>query len=383
MNWWKLLFLEIKAILTNPAIFLTIIGGLTLYSFLYPQPYLHQLPREQKIAVIDNDNTSMSRRLIRMVDATSQVNIVHQAASRKQAEALLNDREISGLLLIPENFHRDILLHRSPALVYAGDASYFLVYGTIAEGITSAANAMDEEIKLLQQPGFAKKGNLALQFNIKAVFNPNAGYLNYVVPAVFILILQQTLLIGSGIHGNTLEEWRKSGKTTYCQHVFFLTLLLVRLAAFIVIYTPFVLFYFGFCFEIYQIPRLAEPGNLLQIILPLLLASASLGAIIGRAVPRKELVTLVVLVSSLPLIFSSGFIWPVEAVPFWINWIVRWIPSIHATIAAHQLNQMGASFSDIAGEVAQLWGLFALYFTIVLLIYRKDQWVEGNTRKSF
>ncbi|PIE69606.1 MAG: ABC transporter [Deltaproteobacteria bacterium] len=373
MSWGRLLLLEIRTILTNPTIFLTVVGGMIFYSFLYPQPYLHQIPRKQKIAVLDNDNTPMSRRLIRMVSATPQVDICVQVGSRSEAKHLLSSKEISGLLLVPKNFHRDVLQHRSPTLVYAGDASYFLVYGTIIEGITKAATALDAEIKLEHQSQPGKPANPPLRLNARPVFNPNTGYLNYVIPAVFILILQQTLLIGAGIHGTTLEELHRAGKTTYCTDVSPLYLLTTRLAAFTLIYTPFVLFYFGFCFEKYQILRLANPSELASIIVPLLLATASLGAIIGKLVPRKELVTLVILVSSLPLVFSAGFVWPSSSIPFWINWLVQWVPSIHATHAIHQLNQMGADFTTVAGEQSALWGLFGLYFSGALLLHRKKE----------
>ena len=52
-------------------------------------------------------------------------------------QALLN-QEIGGFLVIPENFYKDLLLGKSPTLSYAGDASFFLVYGTIIEGLAKA-----------------------------------------------------------------------------------------------------------------------------------------------------------------------------------------------------------------------------------------------------
>ncbi|PIE72668.1 MAG: ABC transporter [Deltaproteobacteria bacterium] len=371
MVYWQLFCLEIRNILTNSAILMTVVGGLIFYSFLYPQPYLNQVPQEQKVAVLDNDNTPLSRRLIRMTDATPQVYISDAVGSRQEAEALLNNREVSGLLLIPENFSSDILKHRSPTLVYAGDASYFLVYGTIAEGITNAASALDADIRLRRQRlenGWQVSGVL---LNSYPVFNPNTGYLNYVIPAVFVLILQQTLIIGSGIHGVTEQEQKDKRSDHLSTEVSSLGLLCTRLAAFLFIYTPFTLFYFGYCFTIYQITRFAEYSQMLSILLPFLLSVASLGCVLGKIIPRKELVTLVVLVSSIPLIFAAGFIWPKEAIPVWINWLVGWFPCTHAINAVYHLNQMGADFSEIRWELLSLWGLLGLYFVMALLLFRK------------
>ncbi len=367
MKWYQLLFYEIKDILTNPAICLTVFGGLLFYSFLYPQPYLNQFPAGQQIAVIDKDNSRLSRKLIRMVSASPNITISSQATSLTQANRLLNAGEIAGVLVIPEDFHRDILLQRSPTLVYAADASYLLVYGTIAEGITMAAAALDKDIQLQRRHYSGQYTAPPTKLKTRLVFNPNGGYLSYVVPAVFLLILQQILLIATGIHATTLREKAESGERLYCGNTAPPLLLSIRIIAFIIIYTPFILFYLGVCFSIYHIPRLADPLELLQIILPFILATIALGTTIGSLLPRKELVTFVVLASSLPLVFSAGFIWPHEMIPPWLNWLVQWSPSTHAIIAALQFNQMGAPFADIADRIWFLWALFFLYLAAALL----------------
>ncbi len=372
MTWYRLLCCELKSILTNPAIFLTVFGGLLFYSFLYPQPYLNQFPTEQKIAVIDNDNSAMSRKLLRLIAATPGVDISRQASSLEQAHQMLNRREVFGVLVIPENFYRDIMLHRSPTLAYAADASYFLIYGTVAEGITMAATALDEEIQQKRRYSNRRQPPPPTKLDMQLVFNPNGGYLNYVVPAVFLLILQQILLIATGIHAASLKERAKGGEILYCAEVHPLYLIGIRIAAFILIYTPFILFYLGTCFTIYHIPRLADPIEFIQIIVPFILASITLGTCIGSLLPRKELVTFVVLVSSLPLVFSTGFIWPREMIPHWLNWLVQWSPSTSAITAALRLNQMGALFTDIAEKIISLWGLFFLYLTMALYLLSRQ-----------
>ena len=47
----------------------------------------------------------------------------------------------------------------------------------------------------------AAMGWNAVALNVLPVFNPTMGYVNYVVPAVFVLILHQVLLMGTGILG--------------------------------------------------------------------------------------------------------------------------------------------------------------------------------------
>ena len=85
MTLFELIKKEIKAIFSNPAITLTVFGGVVFYSFLYPLPYSHQTPREQPITVINLDNSLASRQLERMVDATPQIKIVERAHTINEA----------------------------------------------------------------------------------------------------------------------------------------------------------------------------------------------------------------------------------------------------------------------------------------------------------
>ncbi len=367
MSWYHLLYNELKGILSDKTILLTVIAGILFYSFLYPQPYLHQIPREQKIAIIDDDNSVTSRKLIRMVQATPQVDIVVNANSRADARDMLIRRQIRGFLQIPENFGRDILLRRSPPLVYAGDGSYFLVYGAIAEGITAAAEALDDSVGLHRvalagKPMLSSGDSLSpVVLNAIPAFNPTTGYVTYVVPAVFVLIIHQTLLIAVALYGVSTREKKRRGENGYFQQAQPLQLLLIRLLAFFIIYIPIILYYFGDCFQYYGLPRLASIGQLVQFFVPFLLSATALGVILGQLLPRRELATFFVLLSSLPLVFSAGFVWPVSVIPFWINWLVQWVPATAAINAVLHLNQMGEDFFHAAAGIGQLWGLFLLY----------------------
>ena len=107
MSWGELLAHELKAIFTNFPLLLTVFGGVFLYSFLYPLPYSQQLPRDQAVVVVDLDNSAVSRKLIRMADATPQIEINRFVYSIKDAQQAIEEDGLAGMLLIPENFYRD------------------------------------------------------------------------------------------------------------------------------------------------------------------------------------------------------------------------------------------------------------------------------------
>ncbi|WP_260258538.1 ABC transporter permease [Vibrio intestinalis] len=374
MNIIQLFKSELKALLTNPVVVLTVFGGVLFYSFLYPMPYSHQTPREQHISIVNLDGSQTSYTLERMVDATPQVAVVRRDHTIESAKQAFLAGDVSGILVIPEHFYKDLLLGKSPTLTYAGDASYFLVYGTIVEGLAQAGGTLAAQttVSKLVIEGTplsqATQQYAATKLNLKPTFNPRMGYIDYVVPAVFVLILQQTLAMAAGLMGGT----QKDGKG-YWSSVSTGQLLLVRITILTAIYYLLSMYYFGASFSQQGISQLANATELLTLLLPFLIASCAIGVWLGSIVPRRELVTLVVLISSMPLIFSAGFIWPLEAIPYPLVFISNLFPSTPAIQSFLALNQMGADWGQIRHGYTQLWLQAAAWVVIAGLSYHRGK----------
>ncbi|HDZ3730277.1 TPA: ABC transporter permease [Vibrio harveyi] len=373
MTLWQLIKTELRSVMTNPVVVLTVFGGVVFYSFLYPLPYAQQTPREQPIAIVNLDGSQTSLTLERMVDATPQVKVVarlHTIADAKQA--FLN-REITGFLVIPEHFYKDLMLGSSPTLAYAADASYFLVYGTVVEGLAQAGGTLGAQVKVSKMVidgvplSMASHDYSAIKLNMKPTFNPTMGYIEYVVPAVFVLILQQTLIMAVGLQTGTQRHGRG-----YWSQVPTGALLLVRTLVFVAIYYLLSAYYFGFSFERLNVNHVANAGELLTLLLPFLLGCCGLGLWLGYLLPRRELVTLVVLVSSMPLIFLAGFIWPVESIPAPLLWFADLSPSTWAIKGFLALNQMGATWQQVAKHWTALWVLTVLWGGVAYWIAKRN-----------
>ncbi|OAN11240.1 ABC transporter [Photobacterium jeanii] len=387
MSWRALFKFELNAIFTNPALLFTVFGGVLIYSFLYPLPYSHQLPREQQVTVVNLDNTQISRELVRMIDATPQVKVKQSAPTIAQAQQQLEKGEVQGLLVIPEHFNRDLLLGKSPVLSYAGDASYFLVYGTIVEGMATAGGTLGAKVKVARMVmsgdnvALAAEQYSAIKLNSRPVFNPSMGYINYVVPAVFVLILHQTLLIAVAMLGGGQNEYRLQGGNGYWLRYPAWKIIIVRGLIMMTIYLPLTAYYFGYSFESLGIGRLAAIGDLIAMTIPFLLAVIFAGMVIGQLIPRRELATVIVLLSSIPLIFTAGFIWPTSAIPDVLNYLAQLAPSTPAINGFLRLNQMGASFDQVIGWWGQLWLQVLVYGVLAGWLMTRAQKAQVQTQQ--
>ncbi|WP_040571828.1 ABC transporter permease [Shewanella benthica] len=365
MSFWQLVSAELKAIVADKAIAVTLFGGVLFYSVLYPLPYLHQVPTEQQLVVVDLDRSSLSRRLIRHADASAKISVIGQVTSISQAQSWIESGRAHGLLVIPEGFRRDLLLGKGVTLSYGGDASYFLIYSAVAEGLVTVGMDAGKQVQLLGMlaKGVApKQADLSLnsvKINSVPAFNPSLGYTPYVVPGLFLLILHQTLLIGTGILG--AGQWRRKG---YWREVSPLQLVCGRISAFMLIYLFFSSFYVGFCFYWYQVSVQASLTLVALWMLPFLLATSAAGIALSSLFVRRDLPTQVLLLVSMPIMFVSGFVWPLALIPEPLIWLSQVIPAVPAIMGMLELNQMGASWTSVMPKWLQLWALFAIFFVL-------------------
>lgn len=369
---------ECKAILADKAIVVTLFGGVLFYSVLYPLPYLHQVPTEQQIVVVDHDNSSLSRLVTRHADASAKIKVLANVNSIDQAQAWIDAGKAHGLLVIPADFRRNLLLGKGATLSYGGDASYFLIYSAIVEGLVSAGIDASKHVQMIgllargQNPELAQQAVNSIHINSVPAFNPSLGYTPYVVPGLFLLILHQTLLIGTGILG--AGQWGKQG---YWQQVRPVTLVLARLSVFMMIYALFSSFYLGTCFYWYKVSVVASVIEVGLFMLPFLLATGSLGIYLSSLFRRRELPTQLYLLVSMPILFVSGFVWPIALIPQPLVVASQVIPAVPAIMGMLELNQLGAGWAAVLPKWLQLWGLFAVFVTMAIVaIARKQQDVK-------
>ncbi|MCH1924101.1 ABC transporter permease [Shewanella sp. C32] len=375
MSYWRWMLTDIVTLARDRAIALTLFGGVLFYAVLYPLPYIHDVATEQSVAVVDLDNSSLSRQMIRYADASPQVKIVARAGSVDEARAMIDQNQAKGLLVIPANFRHDLLRGQQVTLSFAGDASYFLIYSAIVQGLTTAGLDVGSQLQLQgllangTLPAAAARQVAPVALNDVAVFNQGLGYPAYVIPGLFLLILHQTLFIGMGILG--AGQWRQTG---YWQQFSPLTTVCLRMASFSVIYAFLSAFYIGWCYYYYDVGRQASLGQVLLLMLPFLLATAAAGMAFSTLFVRRELPTQVMLLSSMPILFVAGFVWPLSIIPAPLVWLSQLVPAVPGMMAMLQLNQMGASWSQVLPLWLQLWGLCGLYLLLAVWgVHRRRQ----------
>ncbi|NCO20173.1 MAG: ABC transporter permease, partial [Gammaproteobacteria bacterium] len=194
---------ELRVIFGDRAVVLVMIGGSIFYALFYPLPYQSQVATALPVAVVDHDGSALSRQLVRWIDASEQVRVTVNTHDIRPVRDAIRRKALAGYVEIPNDFGRRVLRGEPARIAVFANAAYIVLYSQVANATASASLAFSRNIveqRLLVGEERSPEASLALAMpitvDLQELYNPDGGYANYVVPAVLILILQQTFLIG-------------------------------------------------------------------------------------------------------------------------------------------------------------------------------------------
>ena len=99
---------ELKATIKDQGVLIFFLLVPLAYPLIYAFIYTNEVVREVPTAVVDANNSSQSRKYIRMVDGSPDVHIQSYCADMEEARLLLKDQKVYGIIYIPESFSQDL-----------------------------------------------------------------------------------------------------------------------------------------------------------------------------------------------------------------------------------------------------------------------------------
>jgi ABC-2 type transport system permease protein len=351
---------EWRRVLADRPVFSLMVIAPLIYGVFYPQPYLGQLVRKIPIAVVDDDRTSLSRQFIQTLAADEAVSVALVAPTMNAAQQALYDRKVFGIIEIPPDTERDVLKGEAARVPAYVDSAYFLVFNRTLTGILESA--ADTNLTHVA-PGSGALTRLALavkspiELVLEPLYNPTGGYASYVVPGAFMLIIQQTLLMGAA----TLAGFAFQRRERSASPALVLVTLVGRALAHVTIYIPALLLYLVILPRLYGFSTLGRPLDLALFAVPFVLAVSLMGQAAGCFFRHRETAVLAFVATTLPQFFLVGVSWPREMVPPALDTLRRIFPSVSGIDGLVRINQMGATLAETRTDWLYLWLLAAIY----------------------
>ena len=355
---------EWQRVLAIRGAFLLLVVAPLVYGIYYPQPYLNQILRKIPIAVVDNDLSELSRNIVQTLDASGAVSVALQADTIADARAALDRGDAFAVVGIPPGTERDVLKGTTVHVPIYADATYLFIFRSMASGIGVAINTLSSELAAggARTDGSLVKAALAstspAEVLLQPIFNPVGGYASYVVPAAFVLILQQMLLTAASML--TVVALAQPGGGAFAT-------VLGRGIAHLIIYLPALALYLIVLPHFYGFSTLGQPLQLFALASVFVLATSFMGQAVGAWFKHPETPTLIFLGTSLPQFFLAGFSWPREAIPKPVLAGSYIFPSDLAIDGMVRIDQLGASLWEVAHDWRGLWALAVIYFALAVI----------------
>ena len=194
------------------------LGVILFFAVFFSQEVVGSLP----VAVVDEDNSHLSRRLVSMIRATHETALVEEVADMAEARSMLLAGEVVGVVEIADGFTRDVLSGATATVVYYDSGTNISTASLSSKGVQRAVASFGVGVALQRaemdgaMPDEAMAQVMPIGFTTYALFNPWLNYAYYVGPCFWVMVLiiasmlSTIYAVGSELRYATSVEWLRS-----------------------------------------------------------------------------------------------------------------------------------------------------------------------------
>ncbi len=362
---------EARIVLHDFSIFLVASAAILIYGMIYTYAYSPEVLEQVPAVVVDMDNSSKSREFIRAIEASPAIEIVSRASNLATAKGELLEREAYAILYIQKDFQKNLLTNQTAYFSSYSDASYFLAYKQFFMATNAVMMDFNKQIKLQRYElggASAPQAQFLSQpvgYSSSFLYNHSQGYGSFVMPAILILIIQQTVLMACGMAWGKVSQYKARRLMLYAHCGRRRSAVGLVLGRSLYYFLSNIFTWAVVVAGIFPLFDLVDNGQVVELmifIVPYVLSSAFIGVFISSFFKQSESSLLYIFFTSIPFLFLSGISWPVDGMPEFLVWLSWLIPSTSAIEGYVALESVGASFEDVLNQWNTLWVLTLVGF---------------------
>ncbi|MGX9461970.1 ABC transporter permease [Shewanella sp. A14] len=341
------------------------------------------LPRQLPVAVVDLDNSQMSRMLTRQFSANA---VIAPRSFANQAEAIeaMRRAQVYGLVILPYQLKKDLLLSKRPTIDIRYNSQFLLVGKllssqlqlSLAEGLTHIGEA-----NLLLKGANKATVDVSLtpiSNQTTALFNRNNNYVGFLVPPILIALWQ---LLSMLVFANSVNaELIVQGERSYlAQNIW------PKIGVKIFLYSPIMLLHGGFILLwLYHYLALPASGALLLLVLAqaVMLMAVWLLVLIIFMVMRDCARTISFCTALFAPAFAfMGITFPINDMPILARWWRLIMPSSHYIDSHVSVVSYGVGLPQVLAQISSYWG-FLLLLPVLYILGRHAQKVPPEVKNN-
>jgi ABC-2 type transport system permease protein len=211
-----------------------------------------------------------------------------------------------------------------------------------------------------------------VEYQNVALFNPQSGFASFLIPAVLMLILQQTLVLGIGMSAGTAVETNRFRNLVPINRHYNGTIRIVfgKALCYFMIYAVCSAWVLLVVPRIFSLNHLAQASTLTLFMIPYLTACIFFAMTVSVLVRSRENSIILFAFMSVPILFLSGISWPGTGIPTFWKYFSFIFPSTFGINGFVRINNLSADLFDVQMEYHALWLQTGVYFFTTFLVYR-------------
>ncbi len=357
---------ELKQVLDNHSILLTVLIAPLLYAFLLGSIYMQKDINRISFAVVDDDNTAATLHIIRLLEASPKIGIRAKIHSLEEAREMLDRQEINGFLWFPKDFTKKLLKLQGADVKLYLNTTRFLPSNDLNKAVNIVMMTVGSGVRLrfFEMHGINPKHAMEMINpvlpEIRPVYNPTNNYGDFLLPGLLFLILQQTLLIGMG-ESVSVDNGEKKLAGYLQGEGGVLHYLLGKPAYYLFLYFAYFLIFF---WGVYPLLGVSRGGNMLALLttgMIFVLTIAMLAIFSGSFIKSQVRYMAILAFSTYPFFLISGYSWPVTAMPWYLQWLAQAVPTTHFLHAGTTIVVKGGSWQEVAPDIWKLLILLGVF----------------------
>ena len=316
-----------------------------------------------QLAVYDQDKSEVSRDFINSLTKSDYFDITKYLTKDSEIKESLDEKLAQVVLVIPNDFSKNLYSKKNPAdiqfLIDGVDGNTATIISNYVKAATLSYNAKFQK-EALQKIG--KSPLIPIDLRPLFQFNPELSTTKFLIPGLIAMILIITAVITVSLslvrekeHG-TSDQLKISSLSTL-EIIIGKTIPYIMIAlldAVFILIAGYILF------------NVEIKGNYLLLFLStfiFILASTSLGIFISVISDTQQLAfTFATMASMLPSVILSGFIFPIESMPYAIQVITNITPAKFFIVILRAIILRGVGLQAFWHQL-----IYLIFFAIVFL----------------
>ncbi|MDQ7093826.1 ABC transporter permease [Desulfosporosinus sp. PR] len=298
--------------------------GPLLGMLLFAGVYSYQRLGDISTGVVDLDKSSASRQVVTELKNTQNLQVVAYFDSFAELEESIKRGEVIVGVVIPDNYGQDVALQRQTKVAVMIDGMNMAYATNASSAVLTITRTLGAQVGIQTliaqgiQANQAQEAYQSIAFPEEAWFNPTLNYAYFMVLGLALNVWQQCLTLASCmtvIGENGLRSWLQIKVSGISSFKLFFCKSLVHIGVFMLAVLP---LYF-LAFVVFKLPLACGWPGLLLFTFLFTITLHSLGTMMSSLGRNAVNASRYGMIIALPAFVISGYTWPLEAMPHWLQ----------------------------------------------------------------